>query len=452
MADCRPKKIPIPEAAYLPFARPQNPSPPRQQGQQASRSLRDITSAILRAFYQVLPSNYSSQTSGPNYTLQFQALAEQLAKVQLALEEIGLQSDVDFTRPEYLWQMVGTYILPDTAKDPTGTFEVDGDLSYREFLRRMILLILQGSTLATQEEGLELLTDGIIRVLEKVRYTGEPWNGWDIQDQFTFEVNVLCSSLWGDGTRGELGTGFPEDPFLDFRNNQRILRVLKPAHTLYDYRHLFLENVELFEDTYGYNFTSWYYEDFRKFCCGRKSIISEEGLTYGDKTLFKDTSVSFTSILSGAMLLITSGPNASTHPYRVAEVLRMVHADAAERSYVTSPSGLEGTLTILDGGVLEDASQDFSLAVEGEVLTIDSGPNAGDYRLEWVLGLGGGPLGHVTAGIGATKVRVAPTILRMVSRMPELASGQAYELTVERLGVRFPFNVNGEDASSQFYL
>ena len=68
-------------------------------------------------------------------------VAEQLAQIQISLEEIGLQSDIDFARPEFLWQMIGTLVFPETSKPPSGPPEISGDLSYREFLRRMILLL-----------------------------------------------------------------------------------------------------------------------------------------------------------------------------------------------------------------------------------------------------------------------------------------------------------------------
>lgn len=463
MSGCDPKKVPVPKTPYLPATRSQNPSPSQQEGQQAVSSLREITRQVLEALFQVLPSNYVSQTTGPNYTLQYQALAEQIAKVQLALEEIGLQSDVDFTRPEYLWQMIGVFVQPDSSKSPQGIFEIDGDLTYRDFLRQMILLLLQGSKLTSLQKGMEILTDGLVTILEKVRYTGESYWGWDITDQHALEINILCSQLWGDGTRGATGTGFPEDPFQTYRNNVRILRALKPAHVLYDYRHLFLEALGAIQDTWSYEGVAWYYEDWRKFCCGRKEITSENGTTLASKIYFTDTSVSFASILPGAKITILSGPNAAPAKggtdlyhqgvYTVAAVLRLLsETDTTGREYVTSPTGLSGTLTVSSGGVLEDPNQDFSYAVEGEILTISAGPNAGDYRLERILGLEGGPVGFVPQGIGATRVKVAPCILQTTYRMPQAASGQSYTVVVERLGVKVPFAVQGEDASSQFWL
>lgn len=463
MRHCTPRRIIIPKQAYLPFVRNQNPTPTKQEGQQAIRSLRDITNTVLRTFFQVLPSNYVSQISGPNYTLQYQALAEQLAKVQLALEETGLLSDVDFTRPEYLWQMIGTLVLPDTDKFPRGEFEIDGDITYRDFLKRMIALLLQGALENTQKEGLELLTDGVISILDKVDFTGMPTSGWDITDAHTFEVNVMCSTTWGSGEEGGLGTGFPDDPFTTLRNNQRILRVLKPASALYDYRHLFLEMIPQWEESWKSKFWSWYYEDFRKYCCGRKEIVSINGKTLPGKFLLSDVTLTFNNILPGATLTITSGPN--TKPslggkdaftlgvHRVVAVHRLRSgADPTARPYTTSPTGLSGFATVQADGSLTDPDQDFSFAVEGEIVTVESGPNAWEYRLETILGLQGGPVGFVLPGIGAKSVRVAPCLIQTKARMVEVAESQQYTCVVERLGVKVPFTVLQENLSEQFYI
>jgi len=101
---------------------------------------------------------------------------------------------------------------------------------------------------------------------------------------------------------------------------------------------------------------------------------------------------------------------------------------------------------------LDDPNQDFSNAVEGEVLTITTGPNSGSYRLDVLLGANGGPIAQVPAGSGVTGVQVAPCILQLNSRMIQPATGQSYRVSVERLGIRVPYTVLGEDASAQFYL
>jgi hypothetical protein len=471
-------RLVLPKKPYLPFTRDQNPAPVPQTGQQAVRIRRDIVDSILRTFQQVLPSNYVAEVPGPYYVLQFQAVAEELARVQLALEEVGLESDVNFARPEYLWQMIGTLVFPDVTKAPVGIPEVDGDLTYREFLRRMILLLLQGATLDVQKQGLELLTQAVVDVIAKVNWSDREISAWGFGEQHEFEINVLGRTVFTDPTTGELiegalGTGFPPDPFVTLRNNLRVLRALKPGKAVFEYRHLFLDAFgDLFAGEPLIQLDSWYYEDFRKFCCGMKEITGDEGVTLASRMLFSDVGREFASVCAGATLEILDGPNskptsggedfATLGFYRVVGVRRLAadleRDDDGEvvpdtQEYTTSPTGLSGTLTILnDDGDLEDTSQDFSNAVEGETLTILGGSNAGVYRLGTLLGNSGGPVGKVSPGSGVTGVRVAPSILQILTRMPQQAAGQSYRVSVERLGVREPFTVLEEDASAQFYV
>lgn len=472
----REKKPPvIPKDPYLPFTRDQNPAPVLLSGQQGVRTLRDLTDAILRTFQQVLPSNYVSEIPGPYYVLQYQAIAEQLARIQLELNDVGLESDVDFARPEFLWQMIGTLVFPDTSKAPRGIPEVDGDLTYREFLRRMILLLLQGATKDVVQQGLELLTEAVVQVLAKVDYSNSPISAWGFAEQHEFEVNILCLTVFTDPTTGELiqgdlGTGFPLDPFRVFRNNQRILRALKPAKALYEYRHLFLDAFgELFTGQPTIELDPWYYDDFRKFCCGMKEITSDGGETLAGRMLFSDVTRDFRVVPYGATLDVLDGPNtkptsggldfATLGRYRVVGVRRLIsgadvdaQGNAIGRPYVTSPTGLTGTATVTADGDVTDTAQDFSNALEGETLIFTAGPNAGSYRLDTLLGNNGGPVGLVPAGSSVTSVRLAPSILQIQTRMPQEAAGQSYRVSLERLGVNTPFTVLGEDESAQFYL
>jgi hypothetical protein len=459
----------LPKSPFLPYMREQNPAPLDQTGQDAVDARREATNAIMVAFQQVLPSNYVAQVPGPYYWMQFQSAAETLATIQLTAKEVGLQSDVDFARPEFLWQMIGTLVFPDNSKSPQGIPEVDGDLTYREFLRRMLQLLLEGATEDVVEEGLNLLTMAVVQVLAKVDFSGEPTSYWGFPEQHEFEINVLCQTIFTDPATGELiegalGTGFPADPFQTLRNNLRILRALKPAKALFEYRHLFLDAFgEVFTAVPMIDLDSWYYDDFRKFCCGMKEITSSEGVTLASRILFSDVTRSFGSICEGAILEILDGPNSKPTSggkdqyrlglYHVTGVLRFPGgADETPQAYTTSPTGLSGTGVVGDDGVFTDDSQDFSDAVEGEVLTIQGGANAGDYRLETLLGINGGPVGEIAPGSGVTSVRVAPSILETGERMVEAATGQSYRVFVERLGVRIPFDVVGEDASAQFYI
>jgi hypothetical protein len=453
----------------LPFALEQNPAPAILTGQEVERATNDITRRILDTFFTLLPSVYVSKVLGPNYSRHFLALAEALAKTQLELEEVGLDSDVDFTRPEYLWQIVGTLVFPEPQK--LGIPEIDGDVSYRTFLARMTLLLLQGSSKDTLVEGVNLLAGkAVVSVLAKVDHLRSPGVLWTSRDQNSLEIDVRAPGSWTDPDTGEvivgpLGTGFPEDPFKLERNIRRILKALAPSAVLWDYRHVFEDILETIgEDTVSWEMSSYYYDDIRKFCSGMKELTGSEGITLPGKLLFTDTARSFYKIRPGNTLEVLSGPNVrptlggkDTYGkgiFTVVSVRSLLSgADTVARPYTTSPTGLSGTATVALPGDITDPVQDFSFAVEGEVLTFASGPNAGtSYRLDTLAGNDGGPVGLVPAGAGITTVRLAPCLLELDRKMPEVATGQSYKITLEKFGVRKPKFVVGEDVSSQFYL
>jgi len=458
----------------LPTLLTQNPSPVDLTGEAKIKARRDQVDRIMEVFLQMLPSNYVSQVQGPFYTIQFQAIAEVIADFQLQAQETFADYDYDYLRPEFLFQILGSLVFPDAATDGYPT--IHGDLTYREFLKRMVALLLQGATKVTVEGGLGLLSDATWQVIEKslaARETRkkvwdpvkgwvvEPGSVWGFDDQFEFEVNVTYT----DPTTGR--QRFPEDPFVLQENVRIVLRALKPAHTLYDYRHLFTETFgTFFSDTSSWDLTTYYYEDFRKFCCGAKQVTGTAGVTWTDRTLFSDTTRDFSQISPGVDLTITSGPNsihsggiegtpASTDAqhigrYRVKALLTFpVGTDSTPRAYTTSPTGLSGTATI-SGSDIEDPSQDFGQAVEGETITFTAGPNAGTYRLKSLLGTNGGAVGFTTGP--ATRVRIAPSLLRIDRRMRYATTGQSYAVAVDRLGVQTPHAVTLEDATLYFVL
>ena len=451
---------------FLPFSLEQNPAPVALKGQDAINQAQDLTDSIMATFFRVLPSNYVSQINGPYYTTQFRALAEQLALIQITAEEAALDGYIDFTRPEFLWQTIGTLVFPDI--DENGIPQIDGDVAYRTFLKRMIELLLQGATLKVQKAGVELLTTAVVTILEKVAFARDPNTAWGFAEQFEFEINIEDCTIWTDpGTgeliTGELGTGFPTLPFVTQKNVNIVLRALKPAHALFEYRHLFRDSLTAPEDSVSFDLNSYYYDDLRKFCTGSKEINGATGVTLTDRFLFSDSSLSFGSVCPGATLEILDGPNTKVTSggldttylgrHRVREVLRMpLGAESTPRAYTTLPTGLTGTLSTLADGELEDLSQDWSLATEGEVLTLTEGPNAGSYRLETLLGSNGGDVGFVASGSLITNVRVAPSLLRLETIQVQAATGQTYRVAVDRLGVRVPQVVLLEDVSAQFYL
>ena len=450
----------------FPSSIPQNPSS-LKDSQDRKNAVRSQVDRIMSAFMKVLPSNLVSQVSGPFYSLQFQSAAEEIADFQITAQEMMADAFTDYTRPEYLWQIIGSLVFPDAKTD--GWPDIEGDLSYRDFLQRMVLLLLQGARPDVIKDGIELLTDATVEVIErgiearKLKGT----SAWKGDDQFTFEINISeeAGTVDIDGVDIPIQKFPSDDPFKLARNVQIVLRALKPGHTLYDYRHLFYDSFQtLFTDTWSYDFSTYHYQDFRRFWLGAKSVTGTAGETLVDKTLFTDTTRDFTSIQPGAILTILDGPNSLhvgtndgipvqvpedyTGNFRVDEILFFpVGDDSVPRAYTTSPTLLTGTATVV-GDELNDPYQNWANAVEGETLTFTAGPNSGSYRLKTVAGVNGGPVGFVTES--STKVKIAPSILRLSRRMAQAAEGQTYQVDVDRLGVQTPRQVEVEDASVSF--
>ncbi len=444
----------------VPGLLPQNPAPFGEDSQPRKTQVRGQVDRIMAAFLQVLPSNYVSQITGPLYTIQFQAAAERIADFQVTAQEIFSDSGYDYTRSEVLYQIIGAMVFPDAGlRAGTGDWpSISGDLTYREFLQRMVELLLAGATTATIKSGVELLTDGIVQVLEKsVAARTTPGSAWTWADQHTFEISVTDSRTITVGGVEITLEDFPEDPFTFVNNLEIVMRALKPAHTLYDFRFLFTENfAPFFSDSMTLDMETYYYQDWRRYCLGSRQITGTEGVSLNDRTLFSDATRDFAKVLPGADLFIEAGPNSSVGGrgqighYVVDEVRAFpVGDDATARAY-TTVSGLSGTVTVA-GDVLTDTSQNWALAPEGDILTITEGSNAGSYRLKTLVGLNGGPVGTVDGTLFTfTQVRVAHSILRLQTRMPVERTDQSYTVQVDRLGVQVPRS-RADDVSSYFF-
>ena len=515
----------------LPGMLVQNPAPFTAVGQDRKTAVQSQVDRIVASLMQVLPSNYVSQVKGPFYTMQFQAIAETIADFQITAQEAFADSSYDFTRPEVLFQILGSLVFPD-ANSTNGWPTIDGDVSYRTFLQRMVVLLLQGATKNSVQGGIEALTTASVEVIERAVAARQLKGGssaWGPGDQFTFEVNVSDSRsftvtgeshylsdyafpleqlridptsvrIWStdrvteyygpysygvtrdwtlipeDGSvhltveltqDSTLSLGmtvlvdyswsidkFPDNPFTLQNNVQIVMRALKPAHTIYDYRHLFRETFSpLIQDATVTQWNmSWFkYEDLRRYWLGVHAITGTAGITLTDRSLFSDTTRNFSAVVPGSVLTILSGVNKGD--YRVDDIrVFPVGDDSTPRPYTTFPTGLSGYVTVTGTAVTDiDSSHDFGSVVEDETLTIASGPNAGVYRMESLLGLNGGVIGHFTPISQHLSAGLSFSLLRVKGWMPQVATGQGYSITVDRLGVQDPHFEDHEDASAFFF-
>ena len=432
------------KVSNLPYSLTQNPAPLDPSGQEFLTDREELAALIMNSFREVLPSNYVSKSTGPWYTIQFAAMAQELADLQITIGESYKDSIWDFTRSDLLWQMLGTFVFP-ASNDQTGIPQIEGDVPYRTFLKKMVLLLLEGATKLSMEDGLEALDpDVTATVLERYLESPprDPSGAYTIEDQFIVDIFIEGS-----------GSNFPVDPFTLAVNSQLVLAALKPAHVLYQYSYLFRDAFGVVaDDTGGFSLdlSQYHYDDLRKWCLGAKEI-SGVGDTLASRSLFTDPDVSFHSIQKGSKLRILSGANKGVYRVRSKQAFPS-GADPVGRPYTTS-TGASGTLLVRGGDWAQDTAQDWGLFAEGTKITISTGPNAGTYRLSTVLGPKGGRVGSFSgASSNRTEVRISLSTLKVEKFMLAEATSQPYEVVVDRLGVQVPHTITGEDVSLQFVL
>src|ERR1051325_325175 len=151
--------------------------------------------AILSTLLALLPSNYTSTVVGPNYTLELKAVAVELAKIELALEDVSLDADYTRTRSDFLFSIVG-YLCFLNNRLPTLDFD---DQEFRQFLLNLIRIYFKGSVPAAIKDpvGLFLKTD--FQVLENFLLVRKGSAGLDISDQFGFQIDVMTPNEFPQG-------------------------------------------------------------------------------------------------------------------------------------------------------------------------------------------------------------------------------------------------------------
>lgn len=277
------------------FPLPLNEEGKGYENQLAARE-RGITSALLN----LLPSNYESTVVGPNYTLYLKAFAKELARITMVLERIAEGMSFERVPSDFLWETVG-YLVFVNGKLPELGFD---DESFREFLLTVIQIYFQGSTPEAIAQGIALFTDTTFTVRELYQDARQPGSIYDISDQFGFAIDF------------ELQGQFPTNPFDLDANTRLLLELIRPAHTLYQIRFVFTEDIgELVDnitDTVSYDLRLYHYEETRKYCAGLKGFESTTGLIETpDLSLITDTDATkpITSPNQGARLTVFSGVN-----------------------------------------------------------------------------------------------------------------------------------------------
>jgi len=233
----------------------------QQQGKEYQLRLTQRSQVIFSNLMNLLPSNYISTVQGPSYTLEIKAVAVELAKIELALEDVALDTDFSNTRSDFLYSIIG-YLVFLNGRLPSTSFD---DQGFKQFLLSVIKIYFQGSIPTSIQEGVQLFISDNVTITENYLLIRAGASGYDISDQFGFQISIDA-----------LG-GFPSDVFTVDYNVRLILSIIRPAHTLFTIRYVFRDSYNpnpdqggKILDTSRWRLSNYYYEDFRKYSQGLK--------------------------------------------------------------------------------------------------------------------------------------------------------------------------------------
>jgi len=239
----------------------QSPYPLVDDGKQYRTRLKAEADQILSNLLAMLPSYYMSETPSTNYALELRAFAIELAKIKITLDDISTDGNFINTRSEFLYQIIG-YLIFLNGQLPTTEFN---DHEFKEFLLAIIKIYFQGSTTQSIQDGIQLFTDRVVTIVENYLEVEAGAEGYDISDQFTFGVNFEIE-----------GEEIPQDFVTLDANINLILRIIKPAHTLFRIRYIFSDDfdttdpVDGVSDEYRFELSDYHYDDVRKNWFGLK--------------------------------------------------------------------------------------------------------------------------------------------------------------------------------------
>ena len=255
-----------------------------QSGTEYERRLSIRAQALFTNLLNLLPSSYISTVQGPNYTMELKAVAVELSRLELALEAVSSDADFRYTRPEFLYQVVG-YLVFLNGKLPKTGFD---DVEFKAFLLQVLAIYFKGSTPETMRDVVALFVSSDVKVTENFLLFRAGASGLDISDQFGFQVD-LDTPL----------NVFPTEFFTNQANIMQLLDVIRPAHTLYRIRVIFRDSYSPNGDTLGtildsmrWNLSSYEYDDLRKNFSGIQGVDTL-GVKQNQSVLAEDHSEDF---------------------------------------------------------------------------------------------------------------------------------------------------------------
>lgn len=155
-----------------------------QDGKEYRKKLYSETQVVLANMLDVLPSVYSATTSSTNYGSHLKRVATEIARLKIEADNIQKDASIDTVRPEYLYQKFGYQIQVNNTFFPTTDF---GDETYRKFLKAVLYVIFNGSSLENITTAVQIFTDYPVTVTDTTSRRGV------IQYSYlaTFHNNIL---------------------------------------------------------------------------------------------------------------------------------------------------------------------------------------------------------------------------------------------------------------------
>ena len=228
-----------------------------QTGKEYQLRLLQRASAVFTTILNLLPSNYISSVQGPNYTLELKAVSVEIARLELAMEDVDLDRGFATTRSDFLYSIVG-YLIAVNGQIPTTTFD---DLSFKQFLLSCIKIYFQGSIPTSIRDATGLFISEDVTVNENFLLLRGGASGLDISDEYGFQIDVSGS--------------FPPDIFNLDSSIRKLLDIVRPAHTLFRIRYLFTDvfvpngdSINRVLDSYRWMMSNYYYDEFRRYWTG----------------------------------------------------------------------------------------------------------------------------------------------------------------------------------------
>lgn len=232
-----------------------------QAGKEYQKRLLQRAQVIFSTLLKLLPSTYKSSIQGPTYTNELKAVAVEIARLELALEDVSYDASFATTRAEFLYSIVG-YFLFLNGKVPTIEFS---DQEFQQFLLKLLSIFYRGSLPAALKDLCELVFKRTVTFRENYLLIRQGASGLDISDQFGFQIDLNLAP----------SEGFPPDLFNLDKTLRQLLDILRPAHTLYRLRFVFddkyapnPEDGGKILDAYRWHMDMYQYEDLRRYGFG----------------------------------------------------------------------------------------------------------------------------------------------------------------------------------------